>query len=180
MAPTRQTARLLEAASRAGAKVIAIGDSGQLASVQAGGWLRAVGDRLGALRLTEVMRQYDPAERTALAALHDRRPARYLEWATKAGRIETHADATQAREHAIGEWADAVADVGLGQATMIARENTTRAALSQAARVLLRDEGVLGEQRTYGRVDVAAGARLTGCLVRTHVRVASGPSRTAR
>jgi ATP-dependent exoDNAse (exonuclease V) alpha subunit len=43
MAPTRSTALLLEAAERARAKVIAIGDPGQLASVQAGGWLRAVG-----------------------------------------------------------------------------------------------------------------------------------------
>ena len=74
MAATRTTARLLEAAERAGAKVVAIGDPGQLASVQAGGWLRAVGRELGALRLTEVMRQRDPGERRALAALHDRDP----------------------------------------------------------------------------------------------------------
>lgn len=52
MAPTRATARILEAAERASAKVVAIGDPGQLASVQAGGWLRAVGERIGALRLT--------------------------------------------------------------------------------------------------------------------------------
>ncbi len=63
MAPTRTTARVLQAAELAGAKVIAIGDPGQLASVQAGGWLRAVGERVGALRLTQVMRQRDPAER---------------------------------------------------------------------------------------------------------------------
>ena len=81
MAATRRSARLLEAAERAGAKVIAIGDPGQLASVQAGGWLRAVGRELGALRLTEVMRQRDPAERRALAALHDRLPQHYLDWA---------------------------------------------------------------------------------------------------
>ena len=74
MAPTRPTARLLEHAARVGAKVIAIGDSGQLPSVLAGGWLRAVGERVGALRLTEVIRQRNPSERRALAALHDARP----------------------------------------------------------------------------------------------------------
>ena len=89
MAATRPSARLLEAAEQAGAKVIAIGDPGQLASVQAGGWLGAVGRELGALRLTEVMRQRDPAERRALGALHDRRPQRYLDWAER-GR--THRD----------------------------------------------------------------------------------------
>ncbi len=60
MAPTRATARLLQAAEVAGAKLIAIGDPGQLASVQAGGWLRAVGERVGALRLTQVMRHATP------------------------------------------------------------------------------------------------------------------------
>ena len=78
MAPTRAVARLLEAAERAEAKVVAIGDPGQLASVQAGGWLGAVGRGLGALRLSEVMRQRDPAERRALAALHEHIPDRYL------------------------------------------------------------------------------------------------------
>ena len=88
MAPTRLTARLLDHAARAGAKVIAIGDSGQLPSVLAGGWLRAVGARLGALKLTEVMRQRDPGERRALGALHDGLPHLYIEWATAKNRID--------------------------------------------------------------------------------------------
>jgi ATP-dependent exoDNAse (exonuclease V) alpha subunit len=86
MAPTRLTARLLEHAARAGSKVIAIGDSGQLPAVLAGGWLRAVGERVGALALTEVMRQRDPGERRALGALHDGASGRYIDWrAAKAG-----------------------------------------------------------------------------------------------
>ncbi len=83
MAATRASARLLSAAEAAGAKVVAIGEPGQLASVQAGGWLGAVGRRLGAVRLTEVMRQRDAAERRALAALHERRPEPYLAWRTR-------------------------------------------------------------------------------------------------
>jgi len=57
MAATRPSARLLEAVQHAGVKTIAIGDPGQLASVQAGGWLGVVGRALGAQRLMEVMRQ---------------------------------------------------------------------------------------------------------------------------
>jgi hypothetical protein len=41
------TERLLAAAHRSGAKVMAIGDFGQLASVGSGGWMRAVGERVG-------------------------------------------------------------------------------------------------------------------------------------
>ena len=160
MAATRTTARLLEAAERAGAKVVAIGDPGQLASVQAGGWLRAVGRELGALRLTEVMRQRDPGERRALAALHDRIPDRYLDWASRAGRVDTFEDAAGAREWAVVEWAAVVGEVGVEQAVMIARDNDTRQALNQSARELRRDHGVLGEQFSYGRRELAVGDRV--------------------
>ena len=160
MAATRTTARLLEAAELARAKVVAIGDPGQLASVQAGGWLRAVGRELGPLRLTEVMRQRDPAERRALAALHDRIPDRYLDWATKAGRIDTFEDTAAARDAAVVEWAAAAGEVGVGQAVMIARDNDTRTALNTAARELRRDRGELGEQCVYGRRELAVGDRV--------------------
>ena len=45
MAPTRITAQLLRHAERAGVKVIAVGDPGQLGSVEAGGWLAALSRR---------------------------------------------------------------------------------------------------------------------------------------
>ena len=152
MAPTRTTARLLEHAERVGAKVIAIGDPASSPSVQAGGWLRAVGERVGPLRLTQVMRQRDPAERRALAALHDRSPGPYLEWAVAAGRIHTYDDGARSRVDAV----DAVGGRGqrarLDQAVMIARDNATRDALNKAARALRRDLGELGAERRYGRL----------------------------
>jgi AAA domain len=121
MAATRASAKLLQAAERAGAKVVAIGDPGQLASVQAGGWLGTVGRRLGAVRLTEVMRQRDPAERRALAALHDRKPAPYLQWADQAGRIETFEESHGARERALAGWMNAV----MPRASMSTTASTT-------------------------------------------------------
>jgi hypothetical protein len=148
MAPTRHSARLLQAAEQASAKVIAIGDPGQLASVQAGGWLAAV------------MRQRDPAERRALAALHERRPHSYLEWADRAGRIHTFSEPADALAQAIDEWAHATAAAGPGQAVMIARENDTRDALNRAARELRRDLGALGEEHTYQDLQLAVGDRV--------------------
>ncbi len=160
MAGTRLSARLLQAAERAGAKVVAIGDPGQLASVQAGGWLRAVGKRLGVLKLTEVMRQRDPQERRALAALHGRKPKRYLEWAERAGRIETFEDFADARVQAVSEWERESASVGAGQAVMVARENETREQLNREAREVQRERGMLGEDRSYGGIAVAEGDRV--------------------
>ncbi len=160
MAATRSSGRVLEAAERAGAKVIAIGDPGQLASVQAGGWLGAVGRELGVLRLTEVMRQRDAAERRALGSLHDRLPRHYLEWAGQAGRVETFGDPAGACEQALSEWARAAAAVGLAQAVMIARDNDTRDQLNRGARDLRRSLGALGQERSYGSVEVAVGDRV--------------------
>ncbi|HEY7951970.1 MAG TPA: MobF family relaxase, partial [Solirubrobacteraceae bacterium] len=160
MAATRASAQLLEAAETAGAKLVAIGDPGQLASVQAGGWLGAVGRQFGAVRLTEVMRQRDPAERRALAALHDRQPAPYLDWAERAGRIETFEESQGARKQALAEWTTAAAKVGPAQAVMITRENDMRDALNRAARELRRAQGDLGEERDYGGIRVAVGDRV--------------------
>jgi conjugative relaxase-like TrwC/TraI family protein len=74
MANTRETARVMAHAHGGGVKVIAIGDSGQLSSVQAGGWLGSLTLRLGSHELREVMRQRDPRERHVLAPGAPRRP----------------------------------------------------------------------------------------------------------
>ena len=159
MAPTRPTARLLEHAARAGAKVIAIGDSGQLPSVLAGGWLRAVGERVGALELTEVMRQRDPGERRALGALHDGLPHLYIEWAAASGRIEV-VRGDRIAEEAVGEWVAAAAGHAPGQVVMIARDNDTRARLNELAREHRSDIGELGAEHSYGGTPIAVGERV--------------------
>ncbi len=160
MAATRPSVRLLEAAQHARVKVVAIGDPGQLASVQAGGWLGAVGRALGAQRLTEVMRQRDPAERRALGALHDGHPQRYLNWAEHNARIETFSDPAGACEQALAEWAHAATGAGPAQTVMIARDNDTRERLNRGARELRRADGGLGQEHPYGSIEVAVGDRV--------------------
>jgi conjugative relaxase-like TrwC/TraI family protein len=160
MAPTRLSARLLAGAEKAEAKVIAIGDPLQLPSVQAGGWLGAVGRARGAVQLAQVIRQRDARERTALAALRDGRPELYLEWATAAGRLEILSDACDTTRRAIGLWHQAVAENGAGDVVIIARENDAREELNTAARELWGALGLLGEGRTYGGLEVAVGDRV--------------------
>jgi hypothetical protein len=160
MASTRLSEQLLANAAKVGAKIVAIGDPGQLASVQAGGWLRAVSERIGAIRLTEVMRQRDPAERLALAGLHDGDPARWIEWATREERVEILPDGSEVLGHAIREWAAGVGEHGLVQSVMISRDNETRRALNDLARSERRNAGALGEELVYGPVSVAVGDRV--------------------
>jgi conjugative relaxase-like TrwC/TraI family protein len=160
MASTRLSEQLLANAAKVGAKVVAIGDPGQLASVQAGGWLRAVSERIGAIRLSEVMRQRDPSERLALAGLHDGDPTRWIEWATREERVEILPDGSGVLDQATREWAAGVAEHGVDQSVMISRDNETRRALNDLARAERREAGALGEELAYGPVTVAVGDRV--------------------
>ena len=160
MASTRLSERLLAHAAAAGTKVIAIGDPGQLASVQAGGWLRTIAERLGGVRLTEVMRQRDPTERLALAALHDGNPHRWIEWATRAGRVDVVPDGRGVLEQGVREWAAGAMRHGVEHSVLICRDNETRRALNMLAREYRRDAGELGEEICYGPVTVAVGDRV--------------------
>jgi conjugative relaxase-like TrwC/TraI family protein len=159
MAPTRQTARLFEAAQQSGCKVVAIGDPGQLHSVQAGGWMRAVGRKVGALRLSDVVRQRDPLERRALAALHDGAARPWLEWAREHHRVEL-GTADRLLDGAVSEWHAAATTHDLAGAVLIARDNDTRRGLNDRARELVRQHGGLGTDRSYGPVQIAVGDRV--------------------
>src|SRR5919106_903773 len=121
--------------------------------------MREVGQRVGAHRLTQVMRQRDVDERRALAHLHDGRPGNYLEWAEKNERVTVHTDGGAAAA-ALEDWRRAVGEHGIAQAVLIARDNDTRAALNQLAREHVRALGQLGADVDYGPVTVAVGDRI--------------------
>ncbi|MEV4420170.1 MobF family relaxase [Patulibacter sp. NPDC049589] len=160
MASTRHTERLMQWASSTGTKVIAIGDPGQLPSVQAGGWMRAVGERVGRHFLEEVRRQRDPDERRALGQLHEGHSRPYLAWAERAGRVVVHDQAGPALDRVVESWSSAVEDHGLREVVLIARDNETRQLLNDRARQVRRGLGGLGEDHDYGPATVAIGDRI--------------------
>jgi conjugative relaxase-like TrwC/TraI family protein len=147
MAPTRASAALLALAERARAKVIAIGDPGQLAAVEAGGWLAAIARAEPGPALRQVMRQLDPSERQALEALHDGDPSAYL--AHKRDQISVHETEIAALLDVRDSWHAAQRRAGGRGAVMIARDNLTRERLNHAARAALKHEGVLAQSGVY-------------------------------
>ena len=164
MASTRETARVLAHAAAARVKVIAIGDSGQLSSVQAGGWLGSLTRRLGSHELREVMRQRDPRERALLEQVHRGQPGEYL--TEKASRAQLHIfrgdhETALAAEHtAITAWRDREAASPRGQAILIARDNARRARLNALARAELQRQGRLGESVVVAGQEFAVGDRV--------------------
>ncbi len=153
MAPTRQSAVLFEAAERAGAKLIAAGDAGQLPSVQAGGWFATLKRDLGGPELRQVMRQRDPHEVAALEALHDGDADEYIAFKQDQGALHVHPGEQDALSELLGDWDRARREHGLASAVMIAPDNITRELLNEQARARLIDAGVLAPEpiRVGGR-----------------------------
>ena len=164
MASTRETARVMAHARAAGVKVIAIGDSGQLSSVQAGGWLGSLTQRLGSHELREVMRQRDPRERQLLAEVHRGDPTTYLSEKRARGQLHvTEGDAQGAGvgEHAaVAAWREHQAECPWGQAVLIVRDNQRRERLNAVIRAELKRDGQLGESAHIGGCEFSVGDRI--------------------
>ncbi|MGO9976058.1 MAG: MobF family relaxase [Solirubrobacteraceae bacterium] len=163
MAHTRLSAKLIDAAVDAHVKVVAIGDSGQLSSVQAGGWLGALTRQLGSHELREVMRQRDPQERRGLARVHRGQPDSYLQSKTERGELEVFAGAqpgVDAEHAAIARWTAARETHGEREAVLICRDNERRERLNELAREHLKDRGELGESVQIAGREWAVGDRV--------------------
>ena len=164
MASTRETARVMAHAAAAGVKVIAIGDSGQLSSVQAGGWLGSLTRRLGSYELREVMRQRDPRERQLLGQVRRGEPAEYITEKHRAGRLHiiagTRRPPARASTRRSPRGASARLRCPRGQAVLIARDNARRARLNALARAELQRDGRLGESVHVAGQEFAVGDRV--------------------
>jgi conjugative relaxase-like TrwC/TraI family protein len=160
MAATRETAAIVVACERANTKVIAIGDPGQLASVQAGGWLGSISQRFGARRLTEVMRQRDATERRLLARVHAGEPNAYVRHKLEVRALRRYGSGGEATQALVADWWAAQSRLPYGEAVMISRDNATRERLNAAARELLREAGRLGEAVELDGREFAVGDRV--------------------
>jgi conjugative relaxase-like TrwC/TraI family protein len=163
MAHTRVSAAVVDRAVSANVKVVAIGDSGQLSSVQAGGWLGALSRRLGSHELREVMRQRDPVERRALAKVHRGEPDPYLKIKRDRAELRVVCGREPGRDAEgllIEAWAAACEANQYDEAVMICRDNVRRERLNELARTHLRLVGVLGESVEIGGRQWAVGDRV--------------------
>lgn len=73
MVDTAKMSRLLEHAAEVGARVVAIGDTTQIAAIDRGSPFERLVDRYSALAMSEVRRQRDPVMKAASIAFHERR-----------------------------------------------------------------------------------------------------------
>jgi ATP-dependent exoDNAse (exonuclease V) alpha subunit len=94
MLGTRHLAQLLEVTTRAGGKLVLVGDHRQLPELAAGGTFRALARELPAVTLTENRRQAHSWERAALDELRAGDVTAGVDAYAAAGRITTYPTAT--------------------------------------------------------------------------------------
>ncbi|WP_039852330.1 Ti-type conjugative transfer relaxase TraA [Brucella intermedia] len=189
MVSSLQMARVLDAAEKAGAKVVLVGDAMQLQPIGAGAAFRAISERIGSAELAGVRRQQDQWARDASKLFARGRTGAGLEIYARRG----HLVEAETRDALIGrlvrDWTDArrklitpsqpgrgvqpgtgiAASNGGGQLRgdallVLAHTNRDVHRLNEALRKVMREEGALDGARSFrterGMREFAAGDRI--------------------
>ena len=156
MVGSAELAALIEAADRAQAKLVLVGDHQQLGEIEAGGLYRALAERGAPILLDEVIRHNHEVDREAARMIREGEGRAALELYRSSERVTVAPDAEARREAMVADWHRAYAE---GQdALMVAKRNAEVGRLNATARELLKAEGRLGAQEIeVGEARFAAG-----------------------
>jgi len=159
MVGTRDISRLLDHAHLAGAKVVLVGDDGQLPPIDAGGAFRGIKNRLPAIELSEVRRQPDGWQRDALDLIREGRAAEAVQEYLKHDRVVIARSGEETRRRLILDWWSTTDDPV--PAVMLAARRSDVADLNARARAVMSAAGKLGdEQVSFDGVSFAVGDRV--------------------
>jgi conjugative relaxase-like TrwC/TraI family protein len=165
MVGSRQMAEILERAEAAGAKVVLLGDTRQLQSVEAGAAMRGVAERIGSAELghESVTRQRAEADREIARDIREGRSAEALAKLEGLGRIHTRDNTTEAFKSAAGAY---LADRQIGKSTLlIAYTRNEVKQLNDYVRDQLKDRGEIAKdgekiQTSKGSREFAQGDKI--------------------
>jgi conjugative relaxase-like TrwC/TraI family protein len=161
MIGTRNLAGLLAHAQAGDAKLVVVGDTNQLAAIDAGGGLRGLRDRLGAYTLTANRRQREPWEQVAVAQIAHGEPGPALRAYQAHERVTVADTALAARRAMVADWWSDVTEHGIDQSLMVAVRNVDRNDLNTLARGVMWESGRLSDDEVmaHGRT-FAVGDRV--------------------
>ena len=143
MIGTRQLARVLEAAEKAQAKVVLVGDPEQLQAIEAGAPFRGIAAAHGVAELSEVRRQRHEWQRTATAALATGKTAEALAAYQQENAIVAVQRRELARHALLARWAkDAKAEPAFSQLVLAYTRDDVKE-LNGAIRALRQQSGQL-------------------------------------
>lgn len=145
MVGTRQMSALLDAAAKAEAKIVMVGDARQLQAISAGGAFRALQDRLGAAELHEIRRQHSAGDREIVQALADGRAAEALDRMHGQGRIHVGPTPEGVREMVIKHWVSALDPERRGESIILAGTRADVSKLNALARAAMIETGLVAD-----------------------------------
>jgi Ti-type conjugative transfer relaxase TraA len=164
MVSSRQLARFVGEAERAGAKIVLVGDPEQLQPIQAGAAFRAIAERVGFAELEAVRRQAEDWQRAASVAFARHRTAEGLSAYAERGAIHLAETREEARAEIVR---DVVADMDGrpgGSRIVLAHLRADVRELNQSIRAARQERGELADERSYATNDgerkFAAGDRI--------------------
>lgn len=149
MVSSRQLARIIDMADRAGAKVVLVGDAEQLQPINAGAAFRALMQRIGCVDIKTVRRQEKTEDRQASVAFGTGRTADGLRHYAKQGAIRANETVQDARADLVARYvADRTAHPDHTRIALAHRRVDVRA-INEAVREDRKAKGELGEEVRY-------------------------------
>lgn len=145
MVGTRQMERVLSHAADAGAKVVLVGDTQQLQSIEAGAAFRSLHERHGGVEIGEVRRQHEGWQREATRELATGRTGDAIRAYDEAGMVHAAATREAAREELIDRWSRDRQDNPGASRIILTHTNDEVRSLNEAARERMRASGDLGD-----------------------------------
>ncbi|KAB2836880.1 MAG: AAA family ATPase, partial [Caedimonadaceae bacterium] len=137
---------LLHAAKKTGAKVLLVGDSRQLPSIQRGGMFEVLAERFGASEITEVRRQSIEWQREVSECLSRGEVLPALQILDEHERIIFSPTKEESLSKLINAWAKDVREDSSDTKLILAQRNVDVDTLNLAARDIMRSSGKLGDK----------------------------------
>ena len=156
MVGSRDMKRLLDHADKAKAKVVLVGDAEQLQAIDAGGAFRALTDRHGAVKISEIRRQEQDWQKQATKDFGDGFTSEALDAYKQRGHIREFNEHADARRQVIQDWTASRKANADESHLMLAFTNADVDSLNQEARDIYRSEGRLG---TDAHIETAKGRK---------------------
>ena len=177
MLSSRLTARLVDHAAKAGAKLVMVGDDRQLQPIDAGGAFKAIKDELGAAKLTTIYRQKDEWARDSVHKFADGDAGKAIADYAKRGLVGVGADADDTKRQLVADWNGQRTDDGRS-AIMLAGTRKDVKDLNELARTERVKAGEIDQgervKTDQGEREFAAGDRLVFLKNDKHIGVKNG------
>ncbi len=158
--PTRALTRLVEYAAQRDVTVLLVGDPRQLPSIDAGGALASIANRIGSVELTENRRQIGELQQRVAASLSVGLAREALTLLTEHDRLHAHLTPDDARQALVAAWAEHALP-NPSRTLILAHDRAYVALLNQLARHEMDRADLLGPERlTVDGREWAEGDRL--------------------